>query len=450
LAKFIDEQEIIAKASKGFIKDYYSSGTYPSGKKTVMKPTRDLSILTSLMKDSTFNTEVNVLVDGIMNKTFKIVDRKNITKRDVDKELTFERQHRSFKLIRQILLNLLVYRNSFIEIEYKNNSPYKLNPLETTQMDIDVTPHGEILGYVQEVLNGFSDKSYVNFSNDECVHISPSKLSNNPWGYTDTQSIENVVAAKIQLEDYINHLFETNSFRNIWNIKKATGSTQVKNFMDSILQARANPNKDIVVEGDIEQKQLRNMDDFEYMLRLHENYKSMIREFLRVPPIMVGDSTSKSTGEFQVRYSFSNTVRAWQRIIEDEFTNEVFPLLGWSTSRLLFFNSDVPNEEKYISMAVQLKGLGYTNDSINEFLLLKGVELPANAEIEEIEAPVEGDNPDNPIINQKLQNMNAPSRKASDKSQVDKKMASDVTTREEQIIGKGSTTDFNTYPYTIK
>ena len=216
--------------------------------------------------------------------------------------------------------------------------------------------------------------------------------------------------------------------------------------MDSILQARLNPTKDIVVEGDIEQKQLRDMADFEYMLKLHENYKSMIREFLRVPPIMIGDSTSKSTGEFQVRYSFDNTTRAWQRIIEDEFTNELFPLLGWSTSRLLFFNSDIPNEEKFISMAVQLKGLGYTNDSIHAFLHLKGVELPHNAKIEDIE---EEQPQDNKIINQKLQNMNAESRKPTDKSLVDTNVSSDVTTRDEQVIGKSGPVNFNDYPYTI-
>jgi len=454
MAKILNKDEIIAKASKGYIADYYASSS-PTGKKkqNQLKPVEALNDLATLMLDSTFNTEVNVIADGVLKKNFRIVSRKDITQRDIDKELEFERKYKGFENTHYALLQLLIYRNFFQEVEYKRGKPYALHPLETTQMEINITPHGDVKGYTQVVTNTSISNNYaasqeVRFKPKECVHSTASRITTNPWGFVDNRSIAPIIEAKKRIENYLNDLFVNNKFRDVWNIQDATSEQQVKNFIESIRSGKYNPDKDIVVEGNITQKKLSDATDFQYFINLQEDYKSMIREFLRVPAIMVGGSTGKSDGEFQVRYAFDNTIKAWQRILTNHYTNKVFPLLGWGKHRLMFLNNDVPNEEKFISMAVNLKGLGYDDETIHSFLIGKGVEMPDKAkfvEIEEVEE--EGSQEGDKILKQKQQNMNAESRKPRDKSSVDTNLNEDKETRDEQIVGKSNHMDFSGYPY---
>lgn len=461
-----NSSEDIAKASKGYIKDYYVDGSHGQKEsKGLLRPTKPFNDLLDLMEDSTFNTEVNVIVDAIMKEGYKIVDKKDSSQRASDKELELEEKYRFSKLLRSIFLNILVYRNSFVEIEYKGRKAKKLHLLETTEMNINVDPHGDILGYTQihesgpvGGLFGFAqrnNKQSIFFEPEEVIHISPSRITTNPWGYVDTRSIKNIIDAKQYIEQYIFELFKDNKFRDIYIIKSATSKDQVKNFLEALKQGKLYPNKDLALEGDVEHKQLRDMKDFDHLLKLLENYKAMIREFLRVPPLMVGDvGSNKSTGEFEVRYAFDNTVRSWQKVIEDEINYELFPLIGYSKYKMVHFPLDKPSEKNAIEMAQQLKGLGYSNDSIHKFLLEKGVALPEDAKIEEPRPEdIQGQGEDVPSSNkqlkQALQNKNAPSRKPRNKTVDNRNIAEDKETREEQIVGKAKEVSFSEYPYVM-
>jgi len=453
------KEEIISKASRSLIKDYYVQGTGKPTKgdpnKSLLKPKQAFFDLLALMEDSTFNTEVNVLVDAIMKNGWKIVDIDDPTKRDTKKEKKLETEFRFTRLLRSLYLNLLVYRNTFLEIEYKGKKPKNLHLLETTEMNINVSPHGEILGYTQIHQSGptLQDKHEIFFNSDEALHIAPSRITTNPWGFVDTRSIKSVVSTKAYLEGYIENLFRENKFRDVWNIENASSTDQVRNFVESLKHGRAYPNKDLVIEGDITYGTLRDTKILQDLMDLHNDYKSMIREFLRVPPLMTGDvGSNKSTGEFEVRFAFDNSVRAWQNIVEDEINNELFTILGWGNLKFQHFPLDKPNETKIIEQAVQLKGLGYDDITINKYLYLKGVELPAGAKIktpEEIGAEAEAKmGPSNEeVLNQTLQNKNAPSRKEVVKSVDNNKTKEDKTTRDEQMIGKSHKPDFSKYPY---
>ena len=443
MVRSISTQDIIAKASQGYIKDYYvDSLSAAPPLKNLLRPLEDFDRLKELLKDHTFNSNVNILVDAIMKEGFIITERDDIGKRDTSKEHEFNKKYRAFKLLKQLLLNLIVYRNSFVEVVRRNGRADEVHMLETTEMNINVTEHGEVLGYTQIHSSGpyNQGKQYVFFEPDEAIHIAPSRITTNPWGYVDTQAIEQVVNAKSALEDYIINLFKQNKFRDVWFLKNASSPDQVKNMISSLKEGKIYPNKDIVIQGDAEQKQLRSSQEIQYLLTLYDNYEEQIRKFLRVPPIMNGDTDSKSSGEFQVRYAFDNTVIAWHRLLEDELTYELFPLLGWSTSRIIFLSIDKPSIKASIENAVQLKGLGYDDDTIHRYLVLNRVNLPANAHIKTAEEKAEEQeqmmSKDNDILDKKLQNMNAESRKPRDKSLTDKNVVEDRETREEQVVGK--------------
>lgn len=447
MAKTIENAELIAKASKGYISDYYTSSAVHGKKSDDLKPEIDLNSLKLLMYDDTFNSEVNTLVDAVTKKDFKIIDWDDLLKREISREKKLIKKFNYLKLTKKVLMNLIVYRNAFIELDYKGDRVDNLHLLETPEMSININPHGEVKGFTQEPI-GVNNAEPVTWSTNECVHVSTTHLGTNPWGFTDTRAIENIVSTKARMETYIDKLFKDNKFRNLWNIVKPSGTQQVKNFIDSIRQGKDYPEKDVVIEGEVTQKQLQTMDNFEPWLNMYREYKDSIRKFLRLPAIMSGGEGSKSSAEFQIRAGLENTVRGWQKIIEDAYSIDIFPLLGWDSSRLKYFLNDVPNEEKFISMAVQLKGLGYDNDSVNRFLHNKNVEMPDGMKMVEPEETEDSNN----ILDQSLQNKNAPSRKSSDKSLEITNNDEDVTTREDQIVGKAkpSTLEaYGQYPYVI-
>lgn len=448
MVRSLSNSEIVAKASRGYIKDYYvdSSWGTNSALSKLLRPSESFDVLLNLMKDHTFNTEVNVLVDAIMKEGYHIHKKGKPVERSPEKEAQFANDFRGYRLLKQIFLNLIVYRNCFVENVKKDGQTTELHTLETTEMNINVTPHGEILGYTQLHASGpFNPQGQpVFFSPEEAIHISPSRITTNPWGFVDTQAIYGIVDAKAKLENYIANLFNQNKFRDVWIMQKSSSSEQVKNFVAALKEGALHPTKDIVVEGEIEQKQLRSMTDFQYMLSLLNSYKDAIREFLRVPPIMTGDvgSSNKSSSEFQVRYAFDNTVISWHRVVEDEFTHELFPIMGgdWADYEIKFNPLDKTSEKTSIEMAVQLKGLGFKSEDIVGFLLLKGINLPEGASIKTPEEMAKEQEvlmgPQNAILGQKLQNMNAKSRQPTDKSKMNSNKVETKTTRQEQVTGK--------------
>jgi len=456
MVKILNKSAAISKASRGYITDYMVDSSVT---KDMLRPMQAMNDLLSLMDDSTFNAEVNVIVDAILKNGYNIVERGDESVRSKSKEDTFERDLRGFRLLRQVYFNILIYRNAFIELVKKGKVPKELHTIETTEMNINVTPHGEVLGYTQvptgtrtnsqSLLHTYaslqkkSSSASVFFTPEECVHIALTPIASNPWGFVDTRSIKDIVEAKQYIESYIRNLFKQNKFRDVWFLKNATSEDQVLGLIENLKAGKINTDKDIVIEGDAEQKQLRDMKEIDHLIRLTDDYRMLIREFLRVPPLMAGDvgQSNKSSGEFQVRYAFENTITSLQSIVEDEINNELFPLMGWGNFKLKHVPIDKPSEKMIVELAVQLKGMGfYKNEDVHKFMVINGVRLPANMKVKSPEElakeqeQIMGQEADG--VKQQLANMNSPSRKPRDKSQIDKNVNEDKETRREQVEGR--------------
>lgn len=433
----LNDKKTIAKASRGLISDYFTVDT--TGKKdNALAAPSSLFDLKDLMEDPTFNAQVNTIVDKIMRGSFQVYKRKSNGDlvRDASKEYLLLRNYKFFEVLRQLFLNVLVYRNSFLEIEWSGSYPKAFHLLEAPEMRINVTPHGEILGYTQVHSQGvlpvtYSKPKEVFFDTDEVIHIAPSKLSTNPWGYIDTRAIKNIVEYKQFVEAYLFELFKDNKFRDAFFIKQAASIDQIENVINMIKQGRVFPEKDLVFEGEIEQKQLRSTEIIKDLRELINGYREMIREFFRVPPLMAGDvgQSNKSSGEFQVRYAFENTIASWQDIVAHDINYKLFPTLGMGQYVLKFPSTDRAGMDTALKMAVNLKGLGYNSETIHQYLISEGLSLPASYEFDEVQEMGQE-------AKQTFQNMNAKSREASTKKIEDKNSIENKTTRVDQIEGK--------------
>jgi len=260
MVRKISSGEIVAKASRGLIKDYFVENAGGNSKESkLLQPTTDFNQLLKLMDEPTFNTEVNALLDGLLKPGWRIVKRKNISDRDLDKELEFKRKFRGSKLLRQLFLNLIIFRNAYIEAVAKRDVVEELHMLETTEMNINVDMHGEVLGYTQVHQSGpFVKKQTVFFTPTECVHLTPSRITTNPYGHVDTRAIMQVVDAKAKLDNFIVNLFTKNSYRKLWNIEETDSSENVKNFIATLKEGAVYTDKDIVILGKIASSLIRD------------------------------------------------------------------------------------------------------------------------------------------------------------------------------------------------
>jgi len=433
MAQSINSSNIKAKASRGYVREYYGIG-----KKKALKPSQALHDLGELMYDDTFNYHVRKLVNSIFNNGSKIVERKAEHKRSFEKEeelkaLNFEEWQED------IMTSLITYNNAFGEIE-KNK---KLHMLETTEMEINTTPHGEVIGYTQEVTNSEAKKKSIFFKPEQCVHFYVNKLGTNPWGFVNNRAIKHVVYQKNILNEYIFKLISEDKLKKFWKIKDMASSDQVYAFIDNLKNAKLNPDKDLIIEGDIDYDRMRETEEIQYLIELLNKYEDSIAKFLLVPPALGGEGDSgKGTGEFQVRYAYDDAVRGWQRFFLRTVNNKLFPLLGMEKFKMKFMPMDKLDDEKVLSNAIQLQALGYSKETINAYISNTGFALPVNAKIEDIE--------DESEIKGMQQNMNANSRKPSNMSmEGTQKTGQESGTRQEQIIGKSKVKNFNKYPYVI-
>lgn len=449
MVKDINSTEIAARASQGYVKDYY--GTSTSGRRSTPDAVRsdiDFNKIKNLLQDHTFNYLVNKNVNSCTVNGFKIVERKNPSKRNAEKEDELRSKFGyDNELERSVFLNALVYKNLFLETEYapKTKAPKELHLLEATEMLIHISPHGEVKGYTQEHVTGTKTAS-VFFKPNECGHLAINKIGTNPYGDVDTKAISHVVDYKIKVENYLAGLFEKNMFRDFFNIKGTnTNSSSIKAFIENIKEGQIQVDKSIIAEGDVQHKILRDMQEIEYLSRLIDKYEEKISRFLLVPPLMGGDvgSSSRSTGEFEVRYDYSTTIRSIQKSVADFLTYKIFPNIGFGDYMLVYNSFDKIDHEKTLQIAAQLRGLGYPLDTIHSYLVDNGINLPPDAKPVEQEVPTDG------AINQTLQNANAPSRQDKTKTVIgNQKTGEDSTTREEQIVGRSK--KFSGYPYVFE
>jgi hypothetical protein len=130
--------EILERASRGYIDGYYSSK-----EPTTDKPSLD-TVLRVFRSEPTVVSAIRAISDEIIKNGYLIKTENKQLKKSIEKDLL--KKYRFKRVLRRLVYNLLIYGNVFIEIVYKDNQPSELHLLETTDMEILSNEHGEVLG----------------------------------------------------------------------------------------------------------------------------------------------------------------------------------------------------------------------------------------------------------------------------------------------------------------
>ena len=369
------ENYTVDRASKGQVKDWYS-GWYSKGQGSTSDENLDL-MLSLFSKDPVVNTALTTRADGILASGYTIEGSKTAKK---EAEKTLEKLGFGYSFLRQAVLNGLLYRHAFLEVEKtRKKTPVGLHILETTQMEIKHNQHGEIDYYLQRANSG----DPIQFSTEEVSYLALDKVSTKVWGEIPLRTLYRTVATKNLFEEFIKMLAETNSFRQV--IETRMNDEDIGSFLAYYRDASSDPFMPLVIKkaasDDSEYmsfKTLRDPDDLKKFIETLEYLRTQMLMVLKVPPILVGlpDNSNRSNSDAQIR-AMNIANESDRKQWESFFNDDLFPKLGLGTVRFSWNPIDKRDEKTDVEMAEKLINMGADPKAVEEFLRNTGLELPA-------------------------------------------------------------------------
>ena len=367
---------LIGKTSKGVINQWYGSTNTISNKimpyQQSFKPLGvDLFDVKELMFDPTINNAVMSTVNALFKNGWDIIDDKtNVSSKVLVNKF---KKMRFDKILTSVAINAILTNRAFTElVPNKNLGVVKeFHILENAEMYVQIDPegHGDVVGFWQ-----YHNGIQIHFTPEEVWFFVRNKFDTNPNGFVQVKRLIELVKSKNIIQDYIKYLFDHNKFAKTWVLKNATTS-QVDLLVNGLRARQKNPNKEMIVEGDVSVLGQYTIDDIPQLLGYLQYLDDQMRQLLLVPPTVGGiqASANRSTAETEFRGVFGMNINAFQRQLEDDINFELFPKMHVSHFTFKFNPIDKLDEKDAIQNAVYLKGLGFNNKTIKAYLLSKGV-----------------------------------------------------------------------------
>lgn len=412
-------EQTISKASKGIVRNPQISN-YPSN--GASHPRNLNTLLDLYKKDPEVQTALTTRADAILQSGWTIDGGKQ--KINLLKKLGF-----NYNFLYKIIMNLLIYNHVFIEIERKNNGePEKLHILETPQMNINYTAHGEIEEYVQ----ASEQDENPRFPPEDIIYIKSNDITSAVWGEVDLKTLDTTLSTKIKIEKFIQSLAFSNSWRQI--IKFAGSEDDAKDMMQEIAHGSADPSYPVValINGQnvnandhMKLEVLRDPEDLEKFLGLLRYLREQVLMLLKVPPIMVGlpDNSNRSNSDSQIK-SFANAnISIRNKLIP--YFEELFDKIGAGDLDFSWNPMDERSEEQDVEIAEKLFKMGAKPEQLEKLLRNMGLELPDGKFFDDKEQKLEGDSG----------NEDSPSRQGKMTGEANSKIGTgdDATTRDDQL-----------------
>lgn len=247
------------------------------------------------------------------------------------------------EIIDDITRDDYVFGNAFLEVVYgANGKPKELWNLDATTIRVLADEHGSIQGYVQvPKFASAGTTGRVDFGSNEVIHFKLGTKGATLYGLSPLTSLILPVTVDKFAQIY-NRAFFTNGakIRGAFIMKDASAEQAERNR--EYLQARAkNPDlaqSDLILEGEIEYKQISiNQKDMEF-LQLREFTRNEILAVYGVPPSKVSiietGNIGAGTGEHQTQTFYEETILPYQMRLAEKITKHIirqgFGISDWS------------------------------------------------------------------------------------------------------------------------
>ncbi|MEK7717309.1 MAG: phage portal protein, partial [Pseudomonadota bacterium] len=240
--------------------------------------------------------------------------------------------------------DVYVFGNAFLElVPGPNGKPRELWNLDATTMRVKADEHGGIMGYIQvpRFATTRSQTGRVEFEPREVIHFKLGTKGSTLYGLSPLASLILPITVDKFAQVY-NRAFFINGakIRGAFIMKNASPE-QVERNRDYMKERAKNPDtahSDLVMEGDIDFKQIGvNQKDMEF-LQLREFTRNEILAVFGVPPSKVSiidtGNIGSGTGEHQTQTFYEETILPFQMRVAEKINKHVirkgFGITDWS------------------------------------------------------------------------------------------------------------------------
>ncbi len=350
--------------SKGYIPDYSGVSSFNAkGFLDGKRPTFDLKKALSIIKnDPVVKGALVTLVDKVLESGWRITgkDKRSRIKALEDKlgKIRFN------KVLKKLVFNLILYNNAFVEVVKKGEELTDLNVLENTLMEIETKDNGDIVSYSQDVL------TQPTWKPEKILHVKLHEITNNVWAEPlDMEALYETTLIKDYIRQYLMWFFGTNQKRGVFAFKSGVAEKNIKDFMGMIKASEQDKTLPVVLQGELVYEFLNNFNEGDKILDVLNWCDQQILMLLQVPPIAIGmpDSSGRSNSLEQYQ-ALNTTVLAIQQILEDDFTYDLFPKIGFDKATFEFGVLDQTMRMKTLEMVEKMVNMRFSEDAIKEFM----------------------------------------------------------------------------------
>ena len=246
------------------------------------------------------------------------------------------------EILDDVTRDVYVFGNAFLEIvRGADGKPRELWNLDATTMRVQADDHGGIKGYIQVPLFSTVQADRVSFAANEVVHFRLGSRGATLYGLSPLASLILPISCDRFAMVY-NRAFFVNGakIRGAFIMKNATTEQIERNreYLHARAKSPENAHSDLVLEGDIEFKQIGvNQKDMEF-LQLREFTRNEILAVYGVPPSKVSiietGNIGAGTGEHQTQTFYEETIMPFQMRVAEKITKHIirqgFGIQDWA------------------------------------------------------------------------------------------------------------------------
>lgn len=312
------------------------------------------------------------LVDKFMLSSWRLegIDSRS-SKKDAEKKFNELRFNR---FLRNYITQALIFKNAYGEIVKRGSEVIDLNVIETAFMKINTKTNGDVLSYSQYIGN-VSTHNLPEWDVDEIVHFKLDEMNTNAWADSDMMVLYDTVMIKDYARQFILWLFSSNQLRPVISVESKMNNTKAEDFLSWLKATERDLRRPIMLEGKVSVQALYDFSKSgATVMQVMEWCDAQILQVLQVPPIMVGkaDATGRSNSVEQYK-SVDVRIRGIQIILEDLFTYDLLPKMGFEKIQFRFNTLDFSRTKEIIDMIQVAKNAMMSDDAIKELMEKSGL-----------------------------------------------------------------------------
>lgn len=369
--KNVGNHSVLEKASKAIVDDYYKMQSYPKG--AVPPDVNYSKLLRYVIEDEEVRGFLGSISDAVVASGYKLLGTKSAVAK-AEKKITDIKFNKHLKKMYHYCLG---FEHTFIEyIKNKQKSdvvdlmiwsPEKIKP--------DETKHGDLVGYVLDE----NTAEVTKWDLDEMSHITVDQITDGFWTYPKLKTMERLIDLKTYIMNHLIWAYSTNQFRTHFHAT-GLGEDDIEWFTLMLKEGMVQQDKFLVTVGadQMEGKQIMTPADLEHHISMLNKIRNQMLTLLRVPPIIAGtvDNSNRSNSEIQARFSFTTRIRSFQKDIEDEIENQIFPRLGIKNVKFKHNIVDIKNDKELVEIASSLINMGASKEKTTHWLNERGLDIP--------------------------------------------------------------------------